>query len=258
MLVQFYKYEGAGNDFVIIDNRTKTVHLTEKQILFLCDRKFGIGADGLILLQQKEGYDFEMVYYNSDGKLGSMCGNGSRCLTKFASDCGIKKDKYFFVANDGDHESQLEENGWIRVKMIDVNEVMMIDEDVFLSTGSPHYIKKVKTVDDYNVFEEGKAIRNSERFINEGTNVNFIEKISNNSIKVRTYERGVEDETLSCGTGVTASAIISNYSNGFNKIDVKTLGGDLAVEFEKINDKTYRNIWLIGPATFVFRGEIEV
>ncbi|MBS4042482.1 MAG: diaminopimelate epimerase [Chitinophagaceae bacterium] len=259
MTYQFYKYQGTGNDFIILDNRQKNIVLTEQQVNFLCDRKFGIGADGLMLLQEKVGYDFEMVYYNSDGKLGSMCGNGSRCLTQFAYDRGIKKDHYTFIASDGDHESKFSNNGWVRVKMIDVNEIQQHQEDFVLNTGSPHYIKIVKNLDDFDVYTEGKKVRYSEPFHKNGINVNFIEHLEVGTIKVRTYERGVENETLSCGTGVTASAIVCFINkSGFNNIQVQTLGGRLAVEYNKTGISTFDNIWLCGPATFVFSGEIHL
>ena len=258
MTYEFYKYQGTGNDFIIIDNRNKKIDLTEQQVYFLCDRKFGIGADGLMFLQEREGYDFEMIYYNSDGKLGSMCGNGSRCLTQFAFDMGIKKNHYSFIASDGDHESEFDAtNNWVRVKMIDVNNVEEFKGRLIVDTGSPHYIQYVESVDDIDVYQEGKKIRYSDLFDEKGINVNFVQKKNINEIKVRTYERGVENETLSCGTGVTASALVSFYSEGLNKINVETLGGKLAVEFEKIGEGMYKNVWLCGPATFVFKGEIN-
>ena len=256
-MTSFYKYQGTGNDFIIIDNRQKKIILSEQQINFLCDRKFGIGADGLMLLQEKEGYDFEMIYYNADGKLGSMCGNGSRCLTQFAFDCSIVKDHYKFIASDGEHESEFDNKNWIRIKMIDVNEVDDYDGDFILNTGSPHYIKNVRNVNEVDVYQDGKKIRYNDFFNANGINVNFVEKINSSTIKVRTYERGVEAETLSCGTGVTASALLSFYTDGFNKINVETSGGNLIVEFEKTGENIFKNVWLCGPATFVFKGEIN-
>ena len=256
MQLNFSKYHGTGNDFIIIDNRNNEVEFTEQQVNYLCDRKFGIGADGLMLLQEKEGFDFEMVYYNSDGKLGSMCGNGSRCLTQFAFDLGIKKNHYTFIASDGEHEANFDSNNWIRVKMIDVNEIDEYNNGLIVNTGSPHYIKFVESLDNIDVYQEGKKIRYSDYFKIIGTNVNFIEKINSTSIKVRTYERGVENETLSCGTGVTASALVNFYEEGFNKINVETLGGKLVVEFEKVGEQIFKNVWLCGPATFVFKGQV--
>ncbi len=258
MTNEFYKYQGTGNDFIIIDNRNKKIGLTEQQVNFLCDRKFGIGADGLMLLQEKKGYDFEMIYYNADGKLGSMCGNGSRCLTQFAFDSGIKKNHYSFIASDGDHEAAFDTNNWVRVKMIDVNEIDEYNDGLIIDTGSPHYIKFVESIDNVDVYQEGKKVRYSDYFKIKGTNVNFVEKINSTSIKVRTYERGVENETLSCGTGVTASALVNFYEDGFNKINVETLGGKLAVEFEKVGENLFKNVWLCGPAAFVFKGKINI
>jgi diaminopimelate epimerase len=260
MNIVFYKYQGTGNDFVILDNRDKTYNnLSNEQVKFLCDRKFGIGADGLMLLNTHEVYDFEMVYYNADGKEGSMCGNGGRCLVKFASDAGIKKNRYHFIATDGAHEAEINFNGEVRLKMKDV---AFIDEDIdrfVLNTGSPHYVKFVNNVQAIAVINEGRKIRNSPPFISEGINVNFVEKIDSHTIYVRTYERGVEDETLSCGTGVTAAALASAHNeNGFNEIDVKTMGGMLSVEFETSNNTSFSNIWLCGPADFVFKGEINL
>jgi len=230
MSIQFYKYQGTGNDFVIIDNRDGQIHLTTEQVHHLCDRRFGIGADGLMLLNAKEGYDFEMVYFNADGKEGTMCGNGGRCLTRFAFDRGIHRNLFHFIASDGPHEAELNESGWIHLKMKDVNELTNFHGDTILDTGSPHYIKHVPEVGKIDVVQEGKSIRYSKTFEENGINVNFVESQDQNII-VRTYERGVEDETFSCGTGVTASALVfAHNENGFNRIEVQTKGGHLAVE----------------------------
>jgi diaminopimelate epimerase len=253
-MIIFYKYQGTGNDFIIIDNRNKNITLTTTQIAQLCHRKMGIGADGLMLLQQKEGYDFEMKYYNADGNESSMCGNGGRCLTQFANDIGIKKEDYHFWAIDGEHESYFKED-WVYLKMIDVNTIEIVGEDKILNTGSPHYIKKVNNIKEVNVFEEGKAIRYSPSFNKEGINVNFVENLGANKIFVRTYERGVENETLSCGTGVTAAAITSVHSLGQHSIAVETLGGNLQVNFSLKLENEATNVWLCGPATFIFKGE---
>ena len=258
-MLSFSKYQGTGNDFIMIDNRDKLFEKSKEEIAFLCDRRFGIGADGLILIESQPDFDFKMKYFNADGNEGSMCGNGSRCLTQFAFDQGIKKEKYSFIASDGDHESFIKENGWIHVKMIDVNNVKNYNEDFVLNTGSPHYVKQVVELDKLDVFNEGKLVRYNTEFKQNGINVNFVEKINNDTIKVRTYERGVEDETLSCGTGITASSLVCFYNDmGFNKINVQAPGGNLAVEFEKIGEHSFENIWLCGPATFVFKGEIKV
>jgi diaminopimelate epimerase len=258
MTIQFYKYQGTGNDFVIIDNRNGNVQLNTKQINHICDRRFGIGADGLMLLNTLEGYDFEMKYYNADGKESSMCGNGGRCLTRFAYDMGIHKTTYHFLAIDGEHDAEIDEHGWIRLKMKDVNQVTDFHGDTVLNTGSPHYIKSVQNIMELDVFHEGRSIRNSKDFIAEGINVNFVEP-ENKHIIVRTYERGVEDETYSCGTGVTAAAIVFAHNEmGFNRVEVKTKGGNLAVEFDKLNDQQFRDVWLCGPAEFVYKGEIAL
>ncbi|MDE3237266.1 MAG: diaminopimelate epimerase [Bacteroidota bacterium] len=259
MKLTFYKYQGTGNDFVIIDNRDGAIELTTEQVNFLCDRRFGIGADGLMLLNKAQGYDFDMKYYNADGKESSMCGNGGRCLTKFAYDIGIHKNHFLFKAIDGDHEADLQGNGWIHLKMKNVDSLEKYYGDTLLNTGSPHFVKAVNNVMDINVFNEGREIRYSKDFEKEGINVNFVEATNGDHIIVRTYERGVENETYSCGTGVTASALVfAHNESGFNRIEVKTLGGNLAVEFDKIGEEKFENIWLCGPATFVFKGEIEI
>ena len=256
----FYKYQGAGNDFVILDNRAKNIELTVTQIHHLCDRKFGIGADGLMLLQTAEGYDFEMKYYNADGNEGSMCGNGGRCLVKFTYDCGIQLSTYHFLASDGKHKAEIMgEKNWVNLKMKNVHEVTRANDDFILDTGSPHFVHPCEDVMGLDIVSEGKKIRYSKPFKEKGINVNFVEQKEEDTIIVRTYERGVEDETSSCGTGVTASALIfAHNQNGFNHIDVITKGGNLAVEFNKIDDQTYKNIWLSGPAEFVFKGEITL
>jgi diaminopimelate epimerase len=259
MKLSFYKYQGTGNDFVILDNRDKKYStLSISQVAFLCDRKFGIGADGLMLLNLIDDYDFEMEYYNSDGNVASMCGNGARCLVQFANDIGIKKQSYHFIATDGPHEANFAENAWVQLKMKDVNSIKNHRSDFEIDTGSPHYIKFVENVKDYDVVEEGKRIRYSSEFNKKGINVNFVQP-EHNKIIVRTYERGVENETLSCGTGVTACALINAHNDlGFNRINIETPGGNLAVEFDKISEDQFKNIWLCGPATFVFKGEIDV
>lgn len=258
MSIVFYKYQGTGNDFVIMDNRDASIHLSNAAVKQICDRRFGVGADGLMLLNQLEGYDFEMVYYNADGNLGSMCGNGGRCLTQFAFDQGIHRDHYHFLATDGPHEAEMGSNRWIHLKMKDVDQMEDFHGDYVLNTGSPHYVKQVSHVMDLDVFKEGREIRYSKDFEENGINVNFVEDNGQRLI-VRTYERGVEDETLSCGTGVTASALVfAHNDNGFNRIEVSTKGGNLAVEFDKIGENAFRNIWLCGPASFVFKGQLDL
>jgi diaminopimelate epimerase len=260
MKIDFFKYHGTGNDFVIIDSFNKPpVQLTEKQIKNLCDRHFGIGADGLMFLCKKDGYDFEMKYYNSDGKQSTMCGNGGRCLVKFAHASDILKSTYRFTAIDGEHEAEIETDGTVRLKMKDVGHVEMHASHAILNTGSPHFVKFAADVEDIDVVATGREIRYSDAFKKDGINVNFVESTGEDSIYIRTYERGVEDETLSCGTGVTAAAVLSAHNeNGFNTVRVKTPGGNLRVEFNKLNDDRYENIWLCGPAEFVFKGEIEI
>jgi len=258
MELHFSKYQGTGNDFVIIDNRDGLIFLKAETVKLLCDRKFGIGGDGLMLLNSRDGYDFEMKYFNSDGNEGTMCGNGGRCLTQFAYDSGIKKDKFLFIAIDGEHQANINEN-WINLKMKDVDTIEEFEGGYILNTGSPHFVKPVDDVMNENVYEVGHELRYSERFMPDGINVNFVESPEDGEIIVRTYERGVEAETLSCGTGVTASAIVfAQEGFGFNRLDVTTLGGKLAVEFYKTESGKFDNIWLCGPAKFVFKGVINV
>ncbi len=260
MDISFFKYQGTGNDFVIMDNRNSQYdYLNKKQIKHICDRKFGIGADGLMYLQNKDGYDFEMKYFNADGSESSMCGNGGRCLVQFAKDVGIKKENYLFIAVDGDHEANIGDDGWVNLKMKNVGEVKSIGQHYLLNTGSPHYVIYENDIMHTNVVEKGRHIRYSNEFKEEGVNINFVETIEEDVIYVRTYERGVEDETLSCGTGVTAAALISAHNDrGFNAVNIKTLGGLLRVEFDKIDEDKFENIWLCGPATFVYKGEISI
>ncbi|MEO6490348.1 MAG: diaminopimelate epimerase [Ferruginibacter sp.] len=260
MKIKFYKYQGTGNDFVILDNREGYFsNLDTKQIRRLCDRRFGVGGDGLMILNNKPGYDFEMLYFNSDGKPGSMCGNGGRCMIRFAYNIGIHKYTYKFMASDGEHEAELDQNNIVRLKMNNVIEVEEHSSYTILNTGSPHMVKFSTDVANVDVVETGREIRYNKRFVATGINVNFVETTNQDSIFVRTYERGVEDETLSCGTGVTAAALVSAHNPlGFNRVNVHTRGGRLSVEFNKINDSHFDNIWLCGPAEFVFSGEIEV
>ncbi|MES2777870.1 MAG: diaminopimelate epimerase [Bacteroidota bacterium] len=255
MTTHFFKYHGTGNDFILIDNRNGSLSLTTKQVASLCHRRFGIGADGLMLLELEGGYDFKMVYYNADGNVGSMCGNGGRCITRFAYDLGIRKEEYHFIASDGPHKAWIDDKGIVRLKMQDVTSIENHSSYELLNTGSPHFIRMVNDLEEYPVYKMGNEIRNSDRFKEKGVNVNFVEVLDEDRIFVRTYERGVEDETFSCGTGVTAAAIVNAHNDrGFNHINIKTLGGELFVEFEKIDDAIFENIWLCGPAVKVFEG----
>jgi diaminopimelate epimerase len=260
MQIRFYKYQGTGNDFVIIDNRDgRHDALTTAQVARLCNRRFGIGGDGLMLLNTRTSYDFEMKYHNSDGREASMCGNGGRCLVKFAYDLGMVKTTYRFLAIDGEHEAEVDIDGTVALKMNDVSEVKQQRHGQFvLNTGSPHFIEFSQDVMSLDVFNKGRRIRNSPEFVKEGINVNFVEQTGEDRIIVRTYERGVEDETYSCGTGVTAAALVCFHNdNGFNRVEVKTKGGNLSVEYDKIGN-TYKDIWLNGPAERVFEGMIEI
>lgn len=258
MLVKFSKYQGTGNDFVMIDNRAYGLNKERILIEKLCDRRFGIGGDGLIYLQEKAGYDFEMVYFNSDGNESSMCGNGGRCLIKFAHDLGLISSTCKFLAIDGDHEGEIAE-GKVSLKMKDVDAIENYNNDYVLNTGSPHYVRFVNEVRNLNLVEEARKVRYNERFSAEGININFVEKKSANELFVRTYERGVEDETLSCGTGVVASALSFAAKNGIimNEVKIETPGGNLLVKFEP-SGRGYRNIYLIGPAEKVFEGTVEI
>lgn len=259
MQINFSKYQGTGNDFILIDNRKGDILLTNKQVAKFCNRRFGIGADGLMLVEMEPGYDFKMVYYNSDGNQSTMCGNGGRCITKFVHDIGVHLDKYTFLAVDGLHESWIDDKQTVYLKMKDVFDVEHHNGHDVLDTGSPHFVKHVQDLNNVNVAQEGKQIRHLEKYKKQGINVNFVEILSSDRIFVRTYERGVEDETYSCGTGVTAAAIVNAHNdNGFNHIDVQTIGGKLFVEFEKIDDEHFENIWLCGPAIKVFDGILNV
>jgi len=259
-MIQFSKYQGAGNDFVIIDNRNKLI-LDELKVEYakqLCARKFGIGSDGLIFIENSDAADFKMDFLNPDGSR-SFCGNGSRCAVKFCADVKIISAKNMtFDAIDGIHFAELIGNE-VKIEMKDVNQVTQNPDSFFMNTGSPHYIKYKKSVSELNVVEEGRKIRYSEIYKDKGTNVNFVEELNDAHIKVRTYERGVEDETLACGTGVTACALsyAVKYDLKSGVISINAVGGKLSVGFEH-TDSILTGIWLQGPAEFVFKGEINV
>lgn len=259
MEIHFHKYQGAGNDFIMVDNRSLVFPKNNIELIHkLCDRRFGIGADGLILLEPSEKQDFTMVYFNADGKEGSMCGNGGRCIVAFAKKLDIIKNETTFEASDGLHFAKIE-NDLVNLQMADVENIEIYDTHTFLNTGSPHHVSFCDAVSTLNVAEMGSKIRYGAPYFEEGTNVNFVEQISGNSFKVRTYERGVEDETLACGTGVTAVAIAANKTNKTSeeKIYIEVLGGKLEVSFKK-EGNSYKNVFLKGPAQFVFEGKITV
>jgi len=256
MTIPFSKYHGAGNDFILIDNRKNNIQLSTDKIEKLCNRRFGVGADGLMLLETNESKDFKMLYFNSDGKEGSMCGNGGRCIVAFAKEIGVSKKHYFFDAIDGPHEAFLIENE-VNLKMSTIKNIKKFDNEWFLDTGSPHVVKVVNDINSIKVDSEGKKLRFDARFGENGANVNFIE-INNSEIEIRTYERGVEEETLACGTGAVASAIIAHQNSPeISTYFLNALGGNLEVSFEKLQD-LYTNVWLKGPAIKVFEGKISL
>ncbi len=261
MKILFEKYHGAGNDFIIIDDRSGLIELSAEQIALLCHRRYGIGADGLMLLKKSEFLDFKMIYYNADGKEGSLCGNGGRCIVYFAKQKGIISSETRFEAIDGEHHAVVlsgnTKDGTVSLKMADVVKVEKFDDDYFLDTGSPHYIKIVEDLDKIDAYKEGKKIRWDQRFQPAGTNANFV-TINNDQLFVRTFERGVEDLTLACGTGVVASTIVAakRSDKQFKQYFIQTDGGDLNVKFTKKNNN-YSDIWLEGPVAKVFDGIVE-
>jgi len=254
--MEFYKYHGTGNDFVMIDNRNLLFPKDKNLVSRLCDRRFGIGGDGLILLEEDAAADFRMVYYNSDGNESTMCGNGGRCIVAFAKFLDIFDVNTTFMAIDGLHEAEIT-NGTVKLKMIDVQSIEKDGECSVLNTGSPHFVQWVADLGNLDVRANGNKIRNSATYRNEGINVNFAEKISDSQIFVRTYERGVEDETFSCGTGATAAALDFLKNGNRNDVEVKVLGGNLKI-YATQNAGTFTDIWLEGPAEQVFRGEINL
>jgi diaminopimelate epimerase len=260
MQTEFYKYQGTGNDFVMIDNRSNFFPKDNiKLIEHLCDRRFGIGADGLILLENDVDTDFRMVYYNSDGNQSSMCGNGGRCLVAFAKRLNVIQNQTTFIATDGLHHATISEDGIVSLQMIDVANVKITPDYAFLNTGSPHHVEIVDDLEHYDIKTNGAKIRYSDLYGKAGSNVNFVKQISENSFALRTYERGVEDETLSCGTGATAVAIAMNSigKSTSNNIELNVQGGKLEVSFDK-KEGQFTNVFLKGPAEFVFKGEINI
>ncbi|GAB4037117.1 diaminopimelate epimerase [Spirosoma gilvum] len=258
MTFDFYKYQGTGNDFVMIDDRNQTFPATDQALVErICHRRFGVGADGLILLQNDPEYDFRMVYFNADGAEGSMCGNGGRCIVRFANDLGVFEKETRFLAVDGEHRAVSEEE--ISLKMSNVSGIEDRGGLTFLNTGSPHVVRFVDDLESLDVVAEGRAIRYDSRFQPGGTNVNFAQVIDGNTLFVRTYERGVEDETYSCGTGVTAVALVAHQQLGMTSpVSIRTLGGNLRVSFNPKGSMQFENIYLIGPAKRVFTGIITV
>ena len=268
MKIKFAKYQGTGNDFILVDDREKTFPADQvKLIESLCDRRFGVGADGLILLQNHANGDFYMQYFNSDGKESSMCGNGGRCITQFAFDLGLVKEVTTFYAIDGIHQAKSIQdsnaNLLVSLQMMNVPKIEQRDGKVFvLNTGSPHFVKFVsEPVSELNLLEEARLIRYNPEFSNSGINVNFVNLVSLKEITIRTYERGVEDETFSCGTGATASAlstaVFNNLHSGVHQVKVKVNGGDLVVRFTFQKDNcSFSDIWLEGPARMVYEGAI--
>jgi diaminopimelate epimerase len=260
--LHFYKYQGAGNDFILFDNRQNTInHHNPAFVARLCDRRFGIGGDGAMFLETEPGYDFKMVYYNADGQPSSMCGNGGRCIVAFAKYLSVIDSETNFLAVDGRHYAKISESGdWVSLQMIDVDELSRDADAYVLNTGSPHYVALTTGLKDKDVYHEGHAIRNNATYAEKGINVNFVEPTDNGGYFVRTFERGVEDETFACGTGVTAVALAMAKHNGQTgtiSTPIKVLGGDLNIRFTN-NNGHFTGIFLEGPAVKVFEGEIDL
>jgi diaminopimelate epimerase len=255
MRIPFSKYHGAGNDFIIIDNRKSQFSPKTSLINKLCHRQFGIGADGLMLLEQDPDSDFKMRYFNSDGKESTMCGNGGRCIVLFAKNLGIINGQTRFFGIDGLHLANIVDENTVNLKMKDVDDIEHNDDFYLLNTGSPHYVTFVNDIDSIDVTLEGRLIRQSMLTDSGGVNVNFVQ-ITSDGIKIRTYERGVEGETLACGTGAVASAIATNHwlEDQKNDYQINARGGILNVSFIKSGDEKFTNIWLKGPAIHVFDG----
>jgi diaminopimelate epimerase len=260
MRFTFYKYHGTGNDFLIFDDRPGTFPLQSDIIRKLCDRHFGIGADGLMTLSHSDSHNFSMHYYNSDGRESTMCGNGGRCMVAFTNRLGLISENVNFTAVDGVHEAIMLRPDYVKLKMQDVKGIHRIDSDYFIDTGSPHHVRFVKDVRSVNVIADGRAIRNSEEYGQAGTNVNFVQLEGPGYLSLRTYERGVENETLSCGTGTVASAIaaVFAFQPDIYSFNANAPGGKLKVSFRRTGAEEFTDIWLEGPAEFVFEGNIEI
>jgi diaminopimelate epimerase len=256
MNLTFYKYQGTGNDFVMIDNRPKTFPKENIEVISqICNRHFGIGADGIILIENDEKFDFKMIYFNADGSQ-TFCGNGARCAVAFSKSLKIIEEKTTFLAVDGSHFAEIKD-GIISLQMINVDEIQVNENSVFMYTGTQHHVQIVDELDNYPVFKNGKEIRNS--YKDPGSNVNFVQQLDESSFRVRTYEKGVEDETLACGTGVTAVAIAMHRTNKTKSslISLPVEGGNLEVSLTA-EKGIYTNVFLKGPAEFVFKGTINI
>jgi diaminopimelate epimerase len=257
MQFHFFKYQGAGNDFILIDNRIDAFDKSNHRLIeFLCHRRFGVGADGLMTLESESGYDFKMTYFNADGYEASMCGNGGRCIVAFAKKLGLIAERAFFMAADGPHHAKIE-GEQVDLQMSDVKRIDTLADGYFLNTGVPHLVHFVEDLNLVDVNIEGRQLRYDSRFQPEGTNVNFVRKNGSN-LMVYTYERGVESETLACGTGITASALSAAFREGLTsgKFDIQAKGGVLQVRWNS-NASVYTDIWLKGPAKLVYEGEID-
>lgn len=258
MRINFHKYQGTGNDFIMIDCTDRPIELSVQQISDLCNRRFGIGADGLICIYKHDHLDFEMKYYNSDGSR-SFCGNGARCAVAFAHKLGLFDKEVRFEAIDGEHSAIITDEE-VSLKMNDVNQIERDDSSYVIETGSPHYISFVDNIEQQDIVSFGKKIRYSETYKNQGINVNLVAISKENSIEMLTYERGVEDETLSCGTGATAAALALLHKNQLKSeatVQVKVKGGRLKVKAIPSGDG-FKAVYLIGPATYVFNGSITI
>lgn len=262
MKIKFYKYQATGNDFIIIDAREENLVLEKKDIQFLCDRHFGIGSDGLIIFGNSDKADFSMQFFNPDGSGGMMCGNGGRSIVKFASDKGVIYDSCSFIAPDGLHFATINED-IVSLKMVNPTLLQRFEDGYYINTGTSHFVVFENSLNEIDIIKKGRALRYDERFSPyNGCNVNFVEEISANNLKIQTYERGVEDETLACGTGICAAALTysieKGLKNGKHTVNISAKGGDLQVEFEKKSDNSLSEVYLIGTANSVFEGEIEI
>lgn len=262
MKIEFYKYQATGNDFIIIDNRNQDINLTEENIRFLCHRHFGIGSDGLIILENDDKTDFSMQFFNPDGSGGMMCGNGGRSIVKFAADKGIIKESCCFIAPDGLHFATIKDD-IVSLKMVNPTLFQAHQDGYYINTGTSHFVVFENSLNEIDIIKKGRALRYDERFSPyNGCNVNFVEEISANNLKIQTYERGVEDETLACGTGICASALTYSVKKelpyGIHTINLSAKGGELQVRFEKQSDNQFSEVHLIGEAKMVFKGEINI